>query len=355
MPTESKLLLRALRREVTERPPVWLMRQAGRYLPEYRAVRQQAGGFLEMIRAPELAAEVTLQPLRRFGMDAAILFSDILVPLEAMGLALAFDERGPHLPRPVRTRADVDLLRVEDPRETMPFVGEALRLVATELTAEQALIGFCGAPFTLASYAVEGGTSKSFANLRKLMLRDESTFMALMEKLAEMVAEHLEFQVHSGAEVVVLFDTWASQLSVEEYQRLAMPFSQAALRNVRGRVPVVAFAGQADHLLETLSELPIEAVAIDHRTEIRRAFERTHDRVALQGNLDPTLLLADPERVARATRRLLEVVDGHPGHVLNLGHGVLKETDPECVAAFVQSAKDSARPLARDLAATKAP
>ncbi len=343
MRTESKLLIRALRREATERTPVWLMRQAGRYLPEYRAVRGQAGGFLEMIRAPELAAEVTLQPVRRFGMDAAILFSDILVPLEAMGMRLIFDEHGPQLPQPIRTRADVDALRLTDPRESMQFVGDALRLVAAGLPADKTLIGFCGAPFTLASYAIEGGTSKSFANLRTLMLRSESTYHALLDKLAEMVARHLEYQVNCGAEVVVLFDTWASQLGRDEYLRSAAPWSRAALGSVRGKVPVIAFAGHADHLVEDLAELPIEGLALDHRTDLPAAFERTKQRVALQGNFDPSLLLGTPESVFAKTQTLLATVEDRPGHVLNLGHGVLKETNPECVGAFVRAAQERRR------------
>jgi uroporphyrinogen decarboxylase len=337
---DQKLLIRALLRQPTERAPVWLMRQAGRYLPEYRAVREKAGGFLEMIRAPELAAEVTLQPVRRFGMDAAILFSDILVPLEAMGMDLVFDERGPNLPHPIRTRADVDRLRVVEPRDHMDFVGEALRLTAAGLPRETALIGFCGAPFTLASYAVEGGTGKSFAALRKLMLREESTFAALMDKLAEMVARHLEYQLACGAEALVLFDTWASQLEREEYRNHAAPWARRALERVRGRVPCVAFAGASDHLLDELAELPAEGIALDHRSDVGRAFERFGARRALQGNLDPTVLLATPQEVAARTRALLEKVGGRPGHVLNLGHGVLKETPPECVGAFVQAAKD---------------
>ncbi|HUR28870.1 MAG TPA: uroporphyrinogen decarboxylase family protein, partial [Planctomycetota bacterium] len=206
--TTRRLLTRALAREPLPRPPVWLMRQAGRYLPEYRAVRAEAGGFLEMIRRPELAAEVTLQPVRRFGLDAAILFSDILVPLEAMGMELVFDERGPHLPKPVRSRSDIERLSTPLPAESMPFVGEALRLVRRDLPGSTALIGFCGAPFTLASYALEGGTGKTFSSLRALMYHAEEDFGFLMDKLAAMVARHLAYQVEHGAEAVVLFDTW---------------------------------------------------------------------------------------------------------------------------------------------------
>jgi uroporphyrinogen decarboxylase len=343
MKPNDRLLLRALRREPTERAPVWLMRQAGRYLPEYRAVRQKAGGFLEMIRAPEYAAEVTLQPVRRFGMDAAILFSDILVPLEAMGMQLVFDEHGPSLPVPIRKETQVEGLEVVDPHERMAYVGEALRIVRRELPEETALVGFCGAPFTLASYAVEGGTGKSFAALRTLMYQNERVFAALMDKLAAMVSAHLAFQIESGAEVVVLFDTWAASLDRDDYARFASPWTKRVLASIAGRAPRIVFAGAADHLLEDLVDLGAEGVSLDHRTDLGAAFDCFGHRVALQGNLDPAVLLAPPDEVRRRTRALLDEVAGRPGHVLNLGHGVLKETDPQCVAAFVESAKERAR------------
>lgn len=338
--TAARLLCRALARERLPRPPVWLMRQAGRYLPEYRAVRQQAGGFLEMIRQPEHAAEVTLQPVRRFGVDAAILFSDILVPLEAMGMELVFDERGPLLPKPLRSRAQIDELRVPEPAESMPYVGEALRLVRRGLPEETALIGFCGAPFTLASYAIEGGTGKTFSHLRALMYHSGRDFAALMDKLAAMVAAHLRYQADNGAETLVLFDTWAGALSGEDYRRFALPWSRRVLEQLPRGIPRVVFAGTSDHLLEDLATLPAECLALDHRTSIDGAFRRYGATHALQGNLDPAVLLAPPDEVYRRTRALLAAAASRPGHVLNLGHGVIKDTDPACVAAFVAAAKD---------------
>lgn len=343
MRSEDRLLVRALRREALPRPPVWLMRQAGRYLPEYRAVRQQAGGFLEMIRAPEHAAEVTLQPVRRFGVDAAILFSDILVPLEAMGMHLVFDEHGPSFPEPLRSRAAIDALREVDPDHAMGFVGEALRRVRRELPDETALVGFCGAPFTLAAYAIEGQGAKSFAATRATMYRDTSSFEALMGKLATVVARHLRYQITHGAEAVVLFDTWAGTLGREDYLRYAAPWTRAVLNELGGATPRVLFVHGGDHLLDDLVNTGAEAIALDWRTPIGRAFERFGDRVALQGNLDPAALLAGPDEVTRRTRGLLDEVAGRPGHVLNLGHGVFKETDPECVAAFVRCAKERER------------
>jgi uroporphyrinogen decarboxylase len=335
--SETKLLLRALAREPVERTPVWLMRQAGRYLPEYRAVRAQAGGFLEMVQEPELAAEVTLQPIRRFGMDGAILFSDILLPLQAMGMELVFDEAGPSLPRPLRTRADVEGLAHGDPREELAYVGRALELVKAGLPPGVALLGFAGAPFTLASYAIEGGTSKSFLELKKLMYREPATW----ERLSAIVAEHLLFQHDKGAEALVLFDTWASTLTREDYRRCAAPWTARVVAAVGARVPLVLFAGQAEHLFEDQCAFGPAAVAVDHRSDLPSAFERSRGRCALQGNLDPGVLLAPPSEVARRTRALLESVRGRRGHVLNVGHGVLPATDPECVAAFVQSAQES--------------
>jgi uroporphyrinogen decarboxylase len=340
---EEKLLLRALRREATERTPVWLMRQAGRYLPEYRAVRAQAGGFLAMVQDPELAAEVTLQPVRRFGVDGAILFSDILLPLEAMGMELVFDEGGPSLPRPLRTRADVEALEPGEPRVALAYVGRALELVRAGLPQGVTLLGFAGAPFTLASYAIEGGTSRSFLELRKLMARDPATWEALLERLSAVVSAHLLFQLERGAEALVLFDTWAGTLTREDYRRYAAPWTARVIAALGARAPLVLFAGQAEHLLEDLCSAGTAAVAVDHRSDLADAFERARGRCALQGNLDPGVLLATPDVVTRRTRALLESVRGRRGHVLNLGHGVLPATDPDCVAAFVECAREPRR------------
>ena len=337
----DKLLLRALRREPTERTPVWLMRQAGRYLPEYRAVRAQAGGFMEMVQDPDLAAEVTLQPIRRFHMDGAILFSDILLPLEAMGMELLFDEGGPSLPKPLRTRADVEALEPGDPAKDLAYVGRALELVKAGLPADVALLGFAGAPFTLASYAVEGGTSRSFLELKKLMYRDPTTWESLLGRLADVVARHLAFQAAHGAEALVLFDTWAGTLTREDYRRYAAPWTARVVQALAGKTPLVLFAGQAEHLFDDQCAFGPTGVAVDHRSDLPLAFERAHGRCALQGNLDPGLLLSSPEEVTRRTRALLDSVRGRRGHVLNVGHGVLPATDPECVAAFVECARGS--------------
>ena len=341
MPARRPLLLRALDREPLPRPPVWLMRQAGRYLPEYQATRARAGGFLQLCQTPELAAEVTLQPLRRFGMDGAILFSDILVVLEALGMELVFDEHGPHLPKPLRDERDVAALALAEPAQALGYVGETLRLVRAELSDDVALLGFCGAPFTLAAYAVEGGGSGgALAHLRTLLHRRTDLYERLMDVLAEMVARHLLFQVESGAQAVMLFDTWAGTLARADYERFVAPWTRRVVRALHGRAPVILFARDGDHLLESQAALGPQGVGLDWRTDLARAFERVGDRVALQGNLDPCVLLSTPHDVAARTRALLEEVGGRPGHVLNLGHGVLKQTDPECVAAFVRTAKE---------------
>ena len=317
------------------------MRQAGRYLPEYQATRKQAGGFLDLCKTPELAAEVTLQPIRRFGMDGAILFSDILVVLEALGMQLVFDERGPHLPAPLRDEKHVDALRLAEPAEALGYVGRTLRLLRDELDPSVTLLGFCGAPFTLASYAVEGGGGGSFAHLRTMLHRRTDLFERLMDVLADMVARHLAFQIECGAQAVMLFDTWAGALTREDYERFVAPWSRRVVASLAGKAPVLVFARDGDHLLESQIALGAQGVGLDWRTDIAGAFERAGDRVALQGNLDPCVLLSTPDDVAARTRTLLDRVGGRPGHILNLGHGVLKQTDPECVAAFVQTAKEA--------------
>ncbi len=342
MTSNDTLMLKALRREPVDRPPVWLMRQAGRYLPEYQAVRKKAGGFLAMCHDPELAAEVTLQPIRRFGMDAAILFSDILLPLASMGMPLEFqDGRGPVLPKPLRNADDVAALKPVVPEESLAYVGEALQCTAAGLPSGTTLLGFCGAPYTLASYAIEGGTSKAHAKVRQLMYREPAVFESLMSKLAETSGRHLAYQASQGAQAVVLFDTWAGTLGREDYLRHALPWSKRALEIVAAEsdVPRIHFVLNGQHVLDEVVAAGSEGVAVDWRVSIADCMERWGDQVAFQGNLDPSLLLGTPELVAQRTRAILESVGGRPGHVMGLGHGVHKETDPECVAAFVDTVK----------------
>jgi uroporphyrinogen decarboxylase len=317
------------------------MRQAGRYLPEYQVVRERAGGFLAMAMTPELAAEVTLQPVRRFDVDAAVLFSDILVPLQAMGMDLRFDEgRGPAFSRPIRSAAAIESLKPVEPERDLAYVGEALRLVDAELPASKALLGFAGAPFTLAAYAVEGGNPGAGMNLRSLMYRETALFDLLMEKLAVLVSAHLRYQVSCGARAIVLFDTWAGQLTPDDYRTFVAPWNRRILEDMDGVAPRMVFVRGGSHLMDDVVADAPEAIVIDWRTPITEAFKRWGDRVAIQGNLDPAALLSTPEDVYRRTRALLAEVGGRPGHILSLGHGVLRMTDPECVAAFVAAARD---------------
>ncbi len=336
----DKPILHALRRQPLPAPPVWLMRQAGRYLPEYQEVRRLSGGFLAMCHDPEAAAEVTLQPVRRFGVDAAILFSDILLPLAAMGMELEFHEgHGPVLPRPLAGAADIASLLPVNPAEDLDFVGAALKLTKAELPSGTAMLGFCGAPYTLACYALEGGNPKQQARVRGLMHNEPALFRQLLDKLADVVSAHLRFQIESGADAVVLFDTWAGDLDRDDYREFAAPASVRALAGTEGLAPRMAFVRGSMHLLDEVASLGTEGMVLDWRSDIGEAFDRYGDRLALQGNLDPTVLLGPPDLVRERTRKLLAKVGGRPGHILALGHGVIKETDPEAVAAFVETAR----------------
>lgn len=334
-------ILLALSCEAVPSTPVWLMRQAGRYLPEYQAVRRLAGGFLAMATSPEMAAEVTLQPVRRFGVDAAVLFSDILLPLAAMGMDLVVEEGvGPRLLNPVRNPGDIQRLAVIDPEDRLAYVGTTLRAVRAELAPERVLFGFAGAPFTMAAYAVEGSNPGSAATLRRLMYREPAHFDRLMAKLTKVVSDHLVFQARSGADALVLFDTWAGQLSLEDYTRYVRPWTERVLTATAGLAPRLLFIRDGIHLLEDMVGLKPEGIALDWRIPIGPAFDKYCGHIALQGNLDPATLLASPEEVYQRTSDLLSEVGGRPGHILSLGHGVLKETDPASVAAFVAAARD---------------
>jgi uroporphyrinogen decarboxylase len=284
-----------------------------------------------------------MQPVDRFDVDAAILFSDILLPLTPMGMELRFEEgRGPVFDRPLADAAAIEALNPLVPERDLAFVGEALARVRERLAPTKALLGFAGAPFTLAAYAVEGGTPGAAARLRWLMYRQTQDFEALMSKLADAVGAHLRYQIESGAQAVVLFDTWAGQLTRDDYLRYVAPWSRRVLDIVGDAAPRMAFVRDGDHLLESVVDLGFDAVALDWRTPLDQAFERVGGRVALQGNLDPAVLLATPEEVSARVRAMLAAVAGRPGWIASLGHGVLKQTDPECVAAFVDAVREAA-------------
>jgi uroporphyrinogen decarboxylase len=317
-----------------------MMRQAGRYLPEYREVRQQAD-FMTMCRTPNLAAEVTLQPVRRFGFDAAVIFSDILVPLEPLGFDIAFGEGGPSIPNPVRRPEDVPNALPEDFAVLMAFVYRSIEIVREQLPAEIPVIGFAGAPFTLASYLIEGGGSKSFAETKRFFYHHPDAARALLGLLADAVARHLAHQVQAGAGAVQLFDSWAGTLDEAEYRVWALPYAQRVLRQVASAgVPRVLFTLNAAHLHDALANADAEVLGIDWRTPMAQAFDRFGNRFSLQGNLDPTVLLGPREQVVTETQAVLRGVGGRRGHIMNLGHGVLPQTPLENVEAFVQTVRE---------------
>jgi uroporphyrinogen decarboxylase len=326
------LFLRACRREPVERTPVWFMRQAGRSQPEYRALRERHG-ILEICRTPELAAQVTALPVAQLGVDAAILFSDIMVPVAAMGASLDIVEgRGPVIDPPVRSAADVERLHVLEPSEDVPFVLEAVRELVNQL--DRPLIGFAGAPFTLASYLVEGGPSRDYARTKALMWSDPATWDGLMSLLADSMTWYLQAQVAAGAAAVQLFDSWAGALSEEDYRAHVLPYSARILAGVQG-VPRIHFGVGTGHLLEAMRDAGADVVGVDWRTPLDQAWKRLGEGVAIQGNLDPVAVLASPEALRRKVVEVLDAAGGRPGHGFYLGHGVLPSTDPAALRSVV--------------------
>ena len=327
--------LRACRCEPVDCTPIWIMRQAGRYLPEYREIRAKHG-FLEMCKTPELACQVTVQPVQRLGVDAAILFADILLPLEPMGLRISFGkDEGPAIHNPVRSQADVDRLRVIEP-EDCAYVHAAIRLIRRELNGRVPLIGFAGAPFTLASYIVEGGGTREYRVCKSMMYNDPRAWHALLDRLADVVAVYLNAQISAGAQAVQLFDSWVGNLSPQDYREYVLPHSAKVFANLDRSVPHIHFANQAGTMIELVEQAGGDVIGLDWRIEIDSAIGRLGDRVAVQGNLDPMALFARPDVIRDKARDILERVGKRKGHVFNLGHGIHKDTPVEHVAALVQ-------------------
>jgi uroporphyrinogen decarboxylase len=329
--------LAACRRLPTAVTPVWLMRQAGRFLPEYRAIRARVG-FLELCHRPDLAAEVTLLPVERLGVDAAILFADILLPVEALGVGLEFARgEGPVLRRPVRTAADVARLPEPDPAESVPFVFETVRRVRAALGGRVPLIGFAGAPFTVASYLVEGGASRDYLRTKRLMYEDPGAWHALLGRLGRLTAAYLNGQIAAGVEAVQLFDSWVGALGPDDYRAFVLPHTRAVVQALTPGVPVIHFGTGTAGLLEALRDAGGDVIGVDWRIDLDRAWARLGDGVAVQGNLDPAALFAPPAEIRRRVGALLDRVGGRPGHVFNLGHGVLPETPVDHVVALVEA------------------
>ena len=333
--------MRACRRQPVRRTPVWFMRQAGRYMPEYRAIKERAS-FLEMCKTPDLAVEVTLQPVRAFEIDAAILFSDILISVEAMGVRVEFNP-GPQLPSPVRTRADVERLRIPDPEAAVPFVLEAVRRLRRELPAQLPLIGFCGAPWTLANYMVEGGGAKEFVRMKQLCYEDPASAELLLEKLAATNGAYLRAQLAAGAQAVQIFDTWAGILDPDDYVRWALPYVQKMVREVHdaGDAPVIYFARDSGSLLPHLEHSGADVLSLDWRVPLDNARATFGPRCAVQGNLDPVALFAPWEELRRRADRVLARAGSAPGHIFNLGHGILVGTPVEHVRRLVDHVHQS--------------
>jgi uroporphyrinogen decarboxylase len=333
------LLVRACRREPVERTPVWFMRQAGRSLPQYRELRKRFGLF-DIVRQPELCAEVTLQPVDAHGVDAAVMFTDIMFPVLGMGVDVDLVENvGPVVAEPVASARDVERLRVTEPEESAPFILEAVRLVREELAPERAVIGFCGGPFTVAGYLVEGKPSREFAKVKALMYREPRVWHALMDKLADQFVGYVAGKVRAGADVIQLFDSWVGALSVDDYEEFVAPYSGRILAAVDA--PTIHFGTGTTHLLPSMAEAGGDVIGLDWRVPLDRGWDLVGDDRGVQGNLDPAVVLGPWERIEAATRAILGRAGGRPGHVFNLGHGVPPETDPAVLRRLTELVQDA--------------
>jgi len=342
--------LRALLRQPVDVTPVWMMRQAGRYLPEYKATRSQAGDFMSLCKNAELACEVTLQPLRRYALDAAILFSDILTIPDAMGLGLYFEAgEGPRFSHPITCRADVEKLPIPDPEQELGYVMNAVRTIRKNLNGEVPLIGFSGSPWTLATYMVEGGSSKAFTKLKKMMYAEPQTLHLMLDKLADSVTLYLNAQIRAGAQSVMIFDTWGGVLTGRDYREFSLYYMHkivdGLLHEHEGRrVPVTLFTKGGGQWLEEMAATGCDALGLDWTTDIDDARRRVGDKVALQGNMDPSVLYAPPARIEQEVSTILERFGQGSGHVFNLGHGIHQDVPPEHAGAFVEAVHTLSRP-----------
>ena len=339
----NDVLLRALRRQPVDRTPVWMMRQAGRYLPEYLETRAQAGSFMDLCRNPELACEVTLQPLRRFPLDAAILFSDILTVPDAMGLGLYFEAgEGPRFERPVRTAADVRQLRTVDPETELGYVMNAVRTIRRELDGQVPLIGFSGSPWTVATYMIEGGSSRDFGKIKRMLYAEPAILHSLLDKVTQVTAGYLNAQIAAGGQAIMVFDTWGSVLTPSAYKEFSRDYMARILDSLETgegeeRVPTILFTKGAGTRLTSMVETGCDGLGVDWTTDLAEARGLTAGRVALQGNLDPSVLKANPEVIRREVGRVLQSYGHGGGHVFNLGHGITPDVPPEHAGAMIEA------------------
>lgn len=342
--------IRALLKQEVDKTPVWMMRQAGRYLPEYKATRAQAGDFMSLCRNADLACEVTLQPLRRFDLDAAILFSDILTIPDAMGLGLYFSEgEGPRFERPISCKKDVDNLIMPDPEGELQYVMNAVRTIRRDLKGEVPLIGFSGSPWTLATYMVEGSGSKFFTKIKKMAFAEPQTLHLLLDKLADSVIAYLNAQIAAGAQSVMVFDTWGGILSPRDYKDFSLQYMHKIVdgltRNYDGqKIPVTLFTKNGGQWIEQIADTGCDAIGLDWTIDIKEAKARVGSRVALQGNMDPSMLYASPERIRQEVSTILEGFGTGNGHVFNLGHGIHLDVPPENAKVFVDAVHELSVP-----------
>ncbi len=336
-------LLRAIHRQPVDATPIWIMRQAGRYLPEYRELRRRAGSFLTLCKTPELACEVTLQPIKRFSLDAAILFSDILTIPDAMGLGLRFVEgEGPLFERPIRSAQDLAKLGVPDPETQLRYVLDAIRLIRHELDGQIPLIGFCGSPWTLATYMLEGRANKAFPIIQAALRENPAFLHGLLDLLAHAVAQHLNAQIQAGVQVAMIFDTWGGMLDTENYQNFSLRYIQQIIALLAPapsgeKVPLILFTKNGGQWLENMAETGCQALGVDWQVNLSHAREKVGQRVALQGNMDPAILLQTPAAIEADVARILAEFGQGPGHVFNLGHGITPDVPPENVAVLVNA------------------
>jgi len=336
-PPASDVFLRACRGEPVSRTPVWLMRQAGRYMAEYRALREQHP-ILEMMKNPECAAEVTLQPVNAFDVDAAIIFADILTLLEPMGLELEFiPGKGPAFHNPIQTREDIRSLKTVHPETDISFTLEAIQLVRERLAGRIPLIGFSGAPFTLACYAIHGGGSKDFDDVRGWMFRHPDAFAELMDRLTDAIIAYLHAQIDAGAQALQLFDSWAGCLSETDYAQRVAPYTHRIFESLQDSVPTIHFSANGGHLLEQIADMPVDVIGVDWRPDPARVLDRLGTERVYQGNLDPSLLLASDDAMLNGMKQVLEGFALAKGHIFNLGHGVIKTTPPERVNLLIDA------------------
>jgi uroporphyrinogen decarboxylase len=342
-PLQNDLLIRALLRKPVPRTPVWIMRQAGRYLPEYREVREKAGDFMSVCSNPELACEVTLQPLRRYKLDAAILFSDILTIPDAMGLGLWFEAgEGPRFRHPLRTPAQIKKLAVPDVTDKLQYVFDAVSLIRRELDGSVPLIGFAGSPWTVATYMVEGRSSRDFNKIKGLMRTDPASLELLLERVALTTIAYLNAQIESGAQAVMIFDTWGATLEADDYRRYSLASMQKIVDGLQRerdghRIPVILFTKGAGALLADMAKTGCDALGVDWTTSLADARRYTGDTVALQGNLDPATLRESPQVIEESVARVLSSYGSGPGHIFNLGHGITPDIDPERLGVLVEA------------------